>query len=265
MNRLEKIILVQIVIIALISCSIQLQDNDWKRDNLKGEVESFIELEYNTIEQFGKIEKGGRIKGHSIFYNKQGNQVEYNTYTSDGTLSNTWTNKYDEEGRLIESNSFGDFNLKQTFKYDEKGNLIESSDGYFYKYNEKGNMIEEYYDGFFQRKRTFIYDEKGRKIEMNSKDGLFSKMTYKYDKQENLIEESWYEMDGSLSEKRTYKYDEKRNITEMIIYIPDGNLYIERLSSYTYEYDDKGNWIKKIAFINGTPANLLIREYKYYN
>ena len=33
---------------------------------------------------------------------------------------------------------------------------------------------------------------------------------------------------------------------------------------YEYEYDDAGNWVKNVAFIDGKPHIVALREYTYY-
>lgn len=34
--------------------------------------------------------------------------------------------------------------------------------------------------------------------------------------------------------------------------------------TYMYNYDKKGNWVKKIFFENGRPEYIIEREYEYY-
>ena len=49
-----------IVVLFLSSCSnrgIEVEDNDWARNNLKGKVQSFKEYSYKAKEHFGNIEK----------------------------------------------------------------------------------------------------------------------------------------------------------------------------------------------------------------
>ena len=135
---------------------------------------------------------------------------------------------------------------KETYKYDDKGNLIEwyyyeLHDGLAatYKYDAKGNLIEEIsYSHAGVGNTTYKYDAKGNKIEENSYFiGLLDrKYTMKYDAKGNLIEGNSYEADGSLDYKYTFKY----------------------------EFDEKGNWIKRITFKNQIPESIEEREFEYY-
>ena len=51
-----------------------------------------------------------------------------------------------------------------------------------------------------------------------------------------MIEENWYESDGSLYEKRTYKY----------------------------EYDKNNNWTQRIEYKNTIPHRITERIIEYY-
>jgi len=47
------------------------------------------------------------------------------------------------------------------------------------------------------------------------------------------------------------------------LYNSDGILYT--WYTYQYEYDEQGNWIKKIDFENDVPGFILERYYNYFN
>ncbi|CEN52128.1 conserved exported hypothetical protein [Capnocytophaga canimorsus] len=154
---MKKIILLVITAISLIGCNLNKENNDWKRDNLKGKVKSVRETPYYVVEKFGEIQKG-RIKSFitSYIYNEQGNLIEANRYNSDGNLYGKWTYKYDTNGNRIEANSYnsdGSLSGKTAFKYDTNGNRIEAnrynSDGslyatdiYTYEYDKYGNWVK---------------------------------------------------------------------------------------------------------------------------
>ena len=93
-------------------------------------------------------------------------------YISDGSLDYKITFKYDDRGKIIESNNYnsdGSLKYKYTRKYDDKDNLIElnryNSDGslkytntYIYEFDKISNGI----------KKT-IYDEKGNAKEITER------------------------------------------------------------------------------------------------
>ena len=105
----------------------------------------------------------------------------------------------------------------------------------------------------------FFYKAEDRfgKLEKGS---LNSKYTYRYDEKGNKTEQTTYNPDGSLN-KNTYKYSENGKLTEVNEYDSDGSLH----STSKYEYDNQGNWIKRIDFEDAIPKHILEREYEYYN
>ena len=114
-------------------------------------------------------------------------------------------------------------------------------------------------------KETYKYDDKSNLIEDNSyysDSSLNCKWTYKYDDKSNRIEAIWYKSDGSFYGKYINKYDDKSNLIEENGYNADGSLEYKRI--FKYEFDEKGNWIKKISFKNQIPENIKEREYEYY-
>ena len=203
---MEKIILVILSVLCLVSCNQSEKKNDLTEENLKGKVKSITENTYEAVEKFGQIEKGDVLvdssavytdDGHFKIYNEKGNKIEENYYNSNGSLIYKNTYKYDEKGNKIEENYYnsnGRLYSKTTYKYDEKGNKIEE-----YHYDE---------DGKFNYKYTYKYDEKGNNIEKNNYDSngrLDSKYTYEYDKNNN-----W-------TQRIEYKNTIPHRITERII------------------------------------------------
>ena len=204
---MEKIILVILSVLCLVSCNQSEKKNDLTEENLKGKVKSITENTYEAVDKFGQIEKGDILvdssavytdDGHFKIYNEKGNKIEENYYNSNGRLYSKTTYKYDEKGNMIEDNFYdsddGSLIYKNTYKYDEKGNKIEE-----YHYDE---------DGKFNYKYTYKYDEKGNNIEKNNYDSngrLDSKYTYEYDKNNN-----W-------TQRIEYKNTIPHRITERII------------------------------------------------
>ena len=230
---MEKIILVILSVLCLVSCNQSEKKNDLTEENLKGKVKSITENTYEAVDKFGQIEKGDVLvdssavytdDGHFKIYNEKGNKIEENYYNSNGSLI-----------------------YKNTYKYDEKGNKIEEN-----YYNSNGRLYS---------KTTYKYDEKGNIIEKNGHnyDGSY-KITYKYDEKGNNIEQNNYKYDGSFLYKYTYKYDEKGNNIEKNNYDSNGRLD----SKYTYEYDKNNNWTQRIEYKNTIPHRITERIIEYY-
>ena len=206
---MEKIILVILSVLCLVSCNQSEKKNDLTEENLKGKVKSITENTYEAVDKFGQIEKGDVLvdssavytdDGRFKIYNEKGNKIEENYYNSNGSLI-----------------------YKNTYKYDEKGNKIEEN-----YYNSNGRLYS---------KTTYKYDEKGNMIEDNfydSDDGsLIYKTTYKYDEKGNIIEENHYDSNGRLDSKYTYEYDKNNNWTQRIEY---KNTIPHRITERIIEY-----------------------------
>jgi hypothetical protein len=80
-----------------------------------------------------------------------------------------------------------------------------------------------------------LYDSSGK---------LWLRYVYKY--QGNKKEELVYSEDGSLNRKNVSTLDDKGNEVEESFYdVKDGS--VSERYSYSYEFDAKGNWIKRTA------------------
>jgi len=52
------------------------------------------------------------------------------------------------------------------------------------------------------------------------------------------------------------------NPTEWVNYEKDGSK--KSTTTYTYEYDSRGNWIKRVIFSDSEPVLVTTREIEYY-
>ena len=87
------------------------------------------------------------------------------------------------------------------------------------------------------------------------------KWIIKRDDKGNEIEENKYNTQGKLDLKFTWKRDDNSNVIEENIYSADGKL--DHKTTFKYEFDEKGNWIKKITFKNQIPKSIEEREFEY--
>jgi hypothetical protein len=94
---------------------------------------------------------------------------------------------------------------------------------------------------------------------------LLSKSVFKYDDKGKVIEDSYIFLADSTSDfKITRKYDDKGVHLESDTYKFDGSL--KSKTTYRYDYDSTGNWIKQYSY-NGeskTPESITEREIIYY-
>jgi hypothetical protein len=202
--------------------------------------------------------------------------------------------KYDDRNNIIE---IGVDSNKSYYLYDRDNKLIKSvfiyasatrsllyKEIYLYKY-DKENRLKEY----FNYSNDSVYNANDDII---NNDNLNFNINYLYDEQNRVIKEiSWSIRDEDVYGKRydtlSYSYDEnikkycnthfysgiaetveenddKGNVIQTIVFDTSG----AEIDSfvYKYEYDKKGNWIKKSTFANYSevPYECIERKIEYY-
>lgn len=277
----------------------------WKESNLKGKVQCYVETHFLGSDHFGEIKKtetSGAPELLRYCFDEQGNPTVF-SYRQEAFTDKQRIYKYDEQGNHIETSIY-DVEFLGWLTIGER----RLTSKYIYNYDNQGNRIEETKygaDGGILEKIVNKYDNQGNKTHENryNKYGTFSRgQTYKYDEQGNEIERISINSDGSISCKWIYKYDEQGNEIEMItdkqfcgtdsksvyIYDEQGNrvqwistsestiktldgiapYHSENIWLYQYEYDEQGNWIRRIERkeYRGTPyLEIYEREYEYYD
>ncbi len=226
---------------------------DLQKAQLNGNVKSITTTRY----EIKGAEKGEISTKQIDKYNERGNLMEQFGHGilkySFGPLKKT-TFKYDPKGTRLEENKYnadGSLDLKTKFTYDENGDPVAetqyNSDGsvwwkYIYKYDARGNQIQS--NGF----------EKG---EIEQKDAWI----YKYDDKGNQIEVSTYNTEEGLRIEHTYTYNENGIMMEDNNWNADGTLWSK--TTYIYEFDANGNWVKKTEIWNGKLSSITEREILY--
>jgi hypothetical protein len=280
--------------------------NDLKELGLKGKVRSFTEETFKAADKFGEIVKGNKEGiSRSVTFYANGMIAEDMYISPDGKISSIKRNMYDNKGNKIENvyNSDGKINNTKKIIYDDNGNITEESiynssgileSKYSYKYGAKGDMTEQnIYNSEGNKSGTelYSYDDNGNKTEENiynstgdltdshkfvsdkdengnlvikdifkTEDGEYTEWQ-KFDAAGNKIEEGSGRTEGKNNTVTTFKYDGNGNAVEE--YCNDPEQYIK----YQYEYDSRGNWIKKIVFEKkvGIPQLLTERKIIYFD
>ncbi len=245
------------------SASPQGKSTDLERESLKGPVHLVTE-ESSQITSVGElVEKEPARKRGSLTFDPQGRLIESAFY--EGVLISktkysheverrTIAETFDPNGHLREKRALtygARDELVQALTYDEKGALYLKEE---YLYDKQGRLSAEvYYDPKIARGKTaFQTDDQGHPTEAAFilADGSKAtapigpcyeahKVVYVYDGQHRVIEETAFQLDGSVKRRSSYSYDEKDNIREEV--------RISRLTVlkyvHSYEYDQHGNWI----------------------
>lgn len=118
-----------------------------------------------------------------------------------------------------------------------------------------GNTLLNYTD-YFNSNKQFI-----KKHNVTRKFEIKGFVLYKYNSKGVLIEEISNTNEGEQTTKRVY--DDYGNELEFQMFKFGGT--DDYKITYTYEYDDKGNWVKSVMYTNSEPELVITREIEYYN
>lgn len=258
---------------------------DLNHYKLQGAVKSMKMFKFEAIDKFGQISKGNP-KGYSfenivVLFNEDGNAIEINWYKTDGKLEYKYLIGYDDWGFFKKKdryNSNGKVNSKRVYvrdslertytenKYAADGSLESII---LYSYNEDWKLIRQVSQYFEDMANsgynTYEYNDIGKIIELkgfNTENRFSSRFSFTYNEL-NLIKERYYYFKEGSPSKEVYFYDELGNLIEEKKYSLDGNLLLD--STFKYEMDQMGNWIRKIEFHDMIPKYIYERNLEYFS
>jgi hypothetical protein len=119
---------------------------------------------------------------------------------------------------------------------------------------------------------TFKYGPSGLLIEeasLRPSGKVIYKYTYTYDAKNRMLEMTGYNSDGRVSDRRVYGYaGDNRAPSEFAYYGPDGKAH-ERTTYSEYEFNSRGDWIKRKETseetFNRKSISIVSREIEYYS
>lgn len=260
----------------------------WDEDDLKGRVRELRVERVLWRQVWGKWKEQKRELFSESSYDAKGNRAESSIYTNGYPMKRVYS--YDAKGNLAEvdyyefgTRPFG----KEEYIYNDKGQIVEKkvSNGIRvkYEYAPKGNKVSETVEDSAK-------DEGPRLV------ALTDKTVFKYDDMGNLLEAAYFKSDGTKGTHSIFKahqivheYDSRGLRTGTFHYDADGSLIqkwirqsegkkisteytdssgvVKSKSVSVYEYDSRGNWIKRsdsvIEFKDGkTSEKPTIIEYR---
>lgn len=221
--------------------------NDAKKEQLYGNIKEIQEYIYTANFDRHVAEKGQFVSGKYKIFSINGDILESGLLDSDVDKSVTQRTIFKYENGLKLSNETSDM----------YGGIISKQE---FSHNKSGFCTETTYT--------------------NSMGALISKIQYEYGdnwiKTNELFADKWnattlftYKK-GKLSKIKTHGKDgdieTNYNLNELgypikSVTIKDKNRTVR---TYTYVNDEKGNWTKRIEYINDIPQNFTIRSITYF-
>jgi hypothetical protein len=207
-----------------VMASAQNRVSDREADGLKGKVQKVTtERAQFTNESGGWVEGKPQLDSVTT-YDVAGNRLKREVYDK-GELSSVYNYSFLEGDRVVKIDIIRvSYNVGSSGPSGTKPSNPRYTYKFKYKFDGRGNRTEEAWygnDGSLTRRHVNVYDAKGNRSEWsiysaNSKQA-FLRRGYTYDGHGNVIEEASYGLNGSVENRWTY----------------------------SYEFDQNGNWIKR--------------------
>ena len=219
---------------------------------VKGAFKKCTSTEYRY--KSGKIDPKSKKIRYVQILDDEGNQVELISYDDNKEEhKNKIGNKYNADGLLSETVFFDESGkpiVKFTYNYDERKNLINDAQ---YDRDNKLSQIGSYKydDNNFLIEETHIFYMDG--------DSVKGVTYYKNDKYGNVIEES-ANHSSEISVEVSSEVNLSDNTVESEVKQEQSTANLDK-TTYQYEYDKKGQIIKKVR--NGIGGTKLIYGFAY--
>lgn len=185
--------------------------------------------------------------GYIYEFNEKGNYTSIKHFMIEGNITNETKYYYDEDENLIK---------KETF--DQDGKLLS------YSIAEETDSLNVIKMKLFGKDNEFIADsyifedENGNVIKDITQG---TEQYFAYDEFNDLVEYRMVMTNYNVDSRFVYEYKEDDLPISTTNFDKDGNI-ISKLT-HVYEFDKKGNWIKKYSYNGKELVELETREYSY--
>lgn len=218
----------------------------------------------SQLDRVGMKYKNGKVTERTV-YSRQDLPIEKTTY------------EYDSKGNLITENFYLDkdaVQIKNIYEYNGPNKISEvklRADGSmiyktFYEYNTANKLVKSGTtdsNGKVQYAQDITYDKNNNVLTYTSTEGTDTQTTDKFNYDANNNKTLWVNLVNNKEIfKADYKYDKNNNL--IAVNSTDTQNAMNISNTYSYEYDKKGNWIKKTTTINSKPAFTTTRTITYF-
>jgi|GEM_PF-5575155 len=198
-----------------------------------------------------KSNYGNSTANYVISVDHDNGIIVLTSYDKDGKLYASTTLQKDEAGTINETEKYfahNDHKAVYTYKFENGKKTLQSVN---YNGKESIKKAYKYYDNG-RLQQVISYDINGGVTDV----GTYS---YAFDKNETTVTQT--DGEGNLQSTRTYTYDEHNNPVNVKVlshaWEQEWNL------SYTYVYDEQGNYTAYTLYKDGQPTTTIKREIIY--
>ena len=265
-----------ILVAVFIACGCTKQRNDLPLQEVSGNVKSIRTTGYTAIEKFGEISEGNALFGNSLVkFNKDGLITGISFFDNHGVLNKKSIYVLDENNKVTTINHYnGDGGVvgKTVYTYDENLNVMKIID---YDENgkpkstqknewEDGKCIKSLFEDGYSGERYIINEFEGNKLAKSVVYDKNGKETGEYTEFEDDKITKIVNSDFTVS----ISYNDKGLCTSIVNgQLSNTNSYLlVKGESYKYEYDEKGNWIRKTEKEENAQiaCRIFVRKIEYY-
>ena len=294
-TKIKYILFFLLILTFLVSCKIQKREK-----SIYGKVASIESFTYTYDEDEEVFFSHTKV----LFNQKGLPLEENKFNTDDGSLRSKGNFVFDKSGNIEFERSKGASKLTSpSYMYDENGNFSKIIYDYedeksevIFTYDEQQNKISRSVlsEGVLKEKAIWEYDKYGNQTKRDlykylSNGDFDTKLTlkYEYDRKGRITGNYRFSNDTVISYKSLFEYKKrgKEKIAfiylhgkdfsnkEVTVYNKKNNIKAEKKYrngkidyqiTYTYKYDEKGNWIERKRYYNERLAGLKKRTFTYY-
>ncbi|WP_282036625.1 hypothetical protein [Saccharicrinis aurantiacus] len=270
---MKYFILIVLVAFTCSSCS-QVRKTDLAILDLKGNVSSINELHYKFVYDGKVISKEKKYDWGVNEIQKLSYQANFNKSGFYNLLINHYDSiridtviyKYNDKGFLEYLFSYDTTQIKCNKYGNVEETILKDGSVSISKYNSEGNLTNSkfVFDGKVQSERRRKY-KKGLLIEdcyYGAAGAMVSMEKLEHNVSKHKLTTTYY---SSAKEVISIGLAENDTINNpvLVVYKDNSNNEYAR-ETFKYEYDEHGNWIIRMSFVNGKAALLTERVIEYY-
>lgn len=230
-----------------------MKTSDLETYKLHGKVKSMKEVNYRTKEVAGYTTKDQQISNFEVNFNEEGDSENVTHFSQGETkVAETKINGSRKEGErtFVIIDPSGATSYSKVEKYDKYGRLID--------FTALGA------DGQIESRYTESWNKEGLMIErkqLGPNDNLVQTSKFEYNDQNQIQIKKYFGRDGKLERKMEFYYN-----NDFVVRTVDENLIQmqTQIIEQSYEFDNQGNWTKRIIKVDGRPNYITERMITYY-
>lgn len=267
------------------ACGSEVKECDLTNVGLRGKVKSVTEKKYHAVLlSNGAVEKTFFFRGEDEWdyeevFDKKGNFLSMAFLDRDGDTIGKNVYEYGEDGKLA-------------FKrYYENGKNLAMSSQYEYDMLGRVKMVYDLdEENYLARANSTEYNDENlieTTTTIDNKGKFLSQTILQKNKKGYCTDFKYYNDERVLSNWRKEKHDEEGKLLELSVLNPDETIqfsvsYTYNLQgdvvtsqpkaakdefvpeNFTYEYDKKSNWIKKVQYFGDSLVSVTERAIEYF-